>query len=329
MRLRVAVIGSGGAGRAHAVGYAKLSDVEMVGVADINHTRAQALSEEVHTAPFSSYQDMIKQTRPDAVSVCTPESQHAEPTIYALSHGCHVLCEKIMAHDLKSGEQMVATARNHQRMLAVNYNYRYIDSVIALKQLIESEALGELRMVSLNVHAYCHHHALDLIRFWFGEFDQVTAVLTENQAERHYGWNEADTMLYIPSVNECTAIRIGKLVVSLNACHRAFSYPLMEITCYGTNGRVKISDMMINAINGDLLIQHGGETTRIPGEPLGLDDMFYRSIEGWVDAVQGRRQISTSGLDGLRIMQIEAAISQSHAAGIPVNLGQELGNTLP
>ncbi len=318
--LRVGVIGCGGAGRNHAVGYSRVEGVQIVGLADVDRGRAETLGREMGAPAFSSFEAMITAARPDAVSVCTPEYHHVAPSLYALNQGCHVLCEKIMAPDLASGKQMVRRAADRGLKLGVNYNYRYIDSVLALQRLLAEESFGALRTVQFNVHAYCHHHALDLIRFLFGEFEQVTAVLTEDPAERHFAWNDADAMLYIPSINACTVIRIGQLVISLVASHRSFSYPLIECMVYGTAGRAKISDMRVSAMNGDLMIQHEDRIERTPMAPVSLDELFYRSIAGWVAALRGQTSLAATGDDGLRTMQIEAAISRSSSEGSAIQV---------
>ncbi len=313
MNMRKAVvIGCGGAGTNHAVGYSKLPGVQLVGAADIDLSKAQALTAKVGGKAYASFEELILTERPDLVSVCTREYDHDRPAIFALEHGCHVLSEKIMAHSLQAGTDMVESAKRSGKRLGVDYNYRFIDSIQILKQQLDSGAIGEVKTASFQVHAYCHHHALDLIRYLFGDPDELISTLTEADAERNYPWDLAHEMLYIPSYNETTVMRFGMMLLTLTACHRSFQYPLMEIEMTGTNGALQLRRMQADSVNGEVTIQREKRIDRIVPGPLTLDDTFYRSVAGWVDSLLGRQTASATGEDGLQAMLLEQAISRSH-----------------
>lgn len=313
-KLKVAIIGCGGAGKNHAVGYSRLEHVEIVAAADIYEEKAAALTEQFGGTAYSSYETMIECEKPDIVSICTREYSHDQPALYALSHGCQVFCEKIMAHELQLGEEMVKTAEKHNQLLGVNYNYRFIDSVNTLKEIIASGELGELRSAVFHTHVFCHHHTLDMLRYLFGEPEAVTATFTEDLVVRNPNlWNNPETMLYVPDLNACTILRFGRLLVTIMASHRPLEeFPLIDIQLYGSKGSAIVSNMMINQINGTMKIQADGNSREIIGVPLSLNDIFYRSVEAFVDAVRGNREISSTGQDGLKMMQLEHAISRSH-----------------
>ena len=68
----VAVIGSGYLGRFHAQKYANLPEAELVGVVDINPTRAEEVARETKTSPLSDYRDLYSQIKAASVVVPTP-----------------------------------------------------------------------------------------------------------------------------------------------------------------------------------------------------------------------------------------------------------------
>ncbi|MFC4596803.1 Gfo/Idh/MocA family protein [Cohnella hongkongensis] len=309
---KAVVIGCGGAGTNHAVGYSKLPDVQFVGAADIDLSKAQALTAKVGGVAYASFEELILTEKPDLVSVCTREYDHDLPAIFALENGCHVLSEKIMAHSLQAGTRMAEAAMRSGKQLGVDYNYRFIDSIQILKQQLDAGAIGDVKTASFQVHAYCHHHALDLIRFLFGDPDELISTLTEIDAERNYPWDRAHELLYIPSYNETTVIRFGRMLLTLTACHRSFRYPLMEIDIVGTHGILQVCRMNIASVNGEVTIQHEERIDRIVPEPLTLDDTFYRSVASWVDTLKGNPTVSATGEDGLQTMMLEQAISRSH-----------------
>jgi len=60
---KAAVVGCGGAGTQHAIGYSILEGVEVVGVCDIDEAKAHALAEKVGGRPFSDCQTMYDELK--------------------------------------------------------------------------------------------------------------------------------------------------------------------------------------------------------------------------------------------------------------------------
>src|SRR4051794_12758687 len=76
-RTRIALLGAGAMGRAHAAAYASLADVELIDVPARDGVRVRALFED---------RDV------DAIDICLPSAVHARFAIPALEHGKHVFC---------------------------------------------------------------------------------------------------------------------------------------------------------------------------------------------------------------------------------------------
>lgn len=332
---KAAVIGCGGAGSQHADGYAQLPDVEFVGAADIDPEKSAALTARVGGRAYASYEELILAEQPDLVSICTREYDHAQPALFALAHGCHVLCEKLMAHELPAGEAMVEAASKYGKRLGMNYNYRFIDSIRLLKGKLAAGAIGEIKTATFHVHAYCHHHALDLIRYLFGDAERVNATLTEIEAERNYAWAKADELLYIPSYNEATVLRIGRTLVTLIATHRSFDFPLLDIELMGERGRIQIRDMMFTDMNGELRIQANHVNERIRPDAVTLEDTFHRSVANFVGSLNGLDTPSATGHDGMQALLLEEAIARSNRERREVEpgsgpaLGSEQASAVP
>ena len=146
-KIRVGVIGSGGIAQyAHLPGYAALKDeVEIVACCDINEKVAREAAEKFEVKKiFTDYRDMLALKEIQAVSVCTPNFMHKEPTITALKAGKHVLCEKPLARNAKEGAEMCRVARETGMKLMVGQNNRFRSDVQVLKQQIDSGKFGEI-----------------------------------------------------------------------------------------------------------------------------------------------------------------------------------------
>src|SRR4051812_8515798 len=102
-KVRVAIVGLG-MGTAHAQGYLQVPECELVAVADTNPERLNRVimpnGKETYidrlgaSNCYADYKKMLKEVKPDLVSVALPNFLHAPVTIYALKSGAHVLCEK-------------------------------------------------------------------------------------------------------------------------------------------------------------------------------------------------------------------------------------------
>ena len=144
--LKVGIIGAGGIARmAHIPGYQALEDVEVAAVADVDEQAARRTAEEFDVPRvFTDYRDLLALDDIEAVSVCTPNFMHKEPTIAALRAGKHVLCEKPIARNAAEGRAMVAAARRYRRQLMVALQWRFRPEAQVLKRFVEAGDLGEV-----------------------------------------------------------------------------------------------------------------------------------------------------------------------------------------
>jgi len=101
-----------------------------------------------------------ERTRPDRldlITVATPNSSHFEITRAFLQAGFDVLCEKPMTTTVAEAEEIVQTARNHQRICAVNFGYSGYPLVRHARAMVARGDLGRVRLV---VAEFAHgHHA--------------------------------------------------------------------------------------------------------------------------------------------------------------------------
>ncbi len=144
--LRVGIIGAGGIARdQHIPGYQKVEGVEIAAVCDVREDAARHIAQK-HNIPnvYRDFRKMLRKEKLDAVSVCTPNAFHMDPTIAALRSGVHVLCEKPIALNARQGEAMCAEARKVKRILMVGLHMRFSPSAKMLKQFIQDGELGHI-----------------------------------------------------------------------------------------------------------------------------------------------------------------------------------------
>ncbi len=92
-----------------------------------------------------SYQALLDDESVEAIYIATPHSAHAKWTIRALEAGKQVLCEKPLGLSHAEVMAMLAAAQTADRFLMEAFMYRCHPQTQALKTLIESGAIGEVR----------------------------------------------------------------------------------------------------------------------------------------------------------------------------------------
>jgi predicted dehydrogenase len=127
--LRVAVVGVGHLGRQHARLYAELPDVQLVGVVDIQKSRADEIASACKAAPFTDYRDIFGLA--DAVSLAIPTVDHARVGVDLLEHGIDVLVEKPIASTIEQARTLIDAAARGKRILQVGHVERF-NPVVAL-----------------------------------------------------------------------------------------------------------------------------------------------------------------------------------------------------
>ena len=146
-KLRVACIGAGGIANAHLTEFAKMKDVEIVGLAD-PIMESMVKKAEQFKIPldncFTDYKAMLAKLKPDAVSVCSPNGAHEENAIAALKAGAHVLVEKPMAMNAKQAQKMIDIAKRAGRKLVIGFQYRYDGRSAFLREAVENGTFGNI-----------------------------------------------------------------------------------------------------------------------------------------------------------------------------------------
>ncbi len=143
--VRVGVIGVGFIGKVHLQSLAKVPEIQVVAIADVEPVRLAKMAEEFGIADtYADYHELLARKDIDAVTVATPNDMHAPVTIAALEAGKHVLCEKPLATSTTEALAMTQAAKKAKRALLVAFSHRRRGDVQWLKQAIDEGMFGDL-----------------------------------------------------------------------------------------------------------------------------------------------------------------------------------------
>lgn len=149
-KMRVGIIGCGWIAGSHVDAYLNQPDVEIVAGADLVPGKAKAFFEkyglkDVKT-DYASHKELLddESLKLDAVSVCTYNRQHAEPTIYALKRGINVLLEKPFTVTLDEAIEVVRAEKESGKLLSIGFQPRMDANMKQIKKIVESGELGKI-----------------------------------------------------------------------------------------------------------------------------------------------------------------------------------------
>ena len=145
--LRAGIVGTGFIGRVHARS-ARLAGAGIAGVVASSPERGAAAAEELRAArAFASAEELIASDDVDVVHICTPNHLHVPLTLAALAAGKHVVCEKPVALDAPSAEQIVAAATRAGTVATVPFVYRYYPTVREARARVRNRSTGSLHLL--------------------------------------------------------------------------------------------------------------------------------------------------------------------------------------
>lgn len=144
--LRAGVVGVGYLGRFHAQKYAAMPDITLVGVVDIDSSRATTVATECHTRAFTEYRDLFDQV--DCVSIVVPTQWHHAVAKAFLQHGVDVLVEKPLTATGAEGRELVELAAQQGRMLQVGHLERFNPALRSLTGILTAPRFIECHRVA-------------------------------------------------------------------------------------------------------------------------------------------------------------------------------------
>jgi UDP-N-acetylglucosamine 3-dehydrogenase len=184
-RYRAAIIGTGrprgqegstGAAisRYHVQGYLT-NGCEVAALADIVPANAEAFRDE-HGVPeaqiFTDYREMLREAKPDIVSVCTWPHLHADMVVACAEAGIRAVhCEKPMAPTFGEARRMHEAAVANGMQLTFNHQRRFEEPYVTCKRLIDEGAVGtlvQLQAAAPNLYDWGTHW-FDMLFFYNGD----------------------------------------------------------------------------------------------------------------------------------------------------------------
>ena len=322
-RIKVGVIGVGFMGRNHALAYKKIPEAELVGVADVDSERSRAVADEAGVQSYTDSHDLLVESGAQAVSICTNDQFHVEPSLAAFHAGSHVLLEKPIATTLEDADRILEAAEEAGRCFLVGHILRFEPRYLEAKNAVDSGEIGDV--ISVYARRLNHQGAQDVLKgrvsvlSFLGVHDfDVCQWLTGSRASRVY-CESADGLLRSRGYNvedqTFTTIRFDGGAVACveagwalpNTHPRQADFALEVI---GTKGVINL-ELMSSGIS-----LCGQDGLRYPR----LGDALEKQLEHFVHCIRGLESPAITGQEARHAMEISLAAQESAKNCLPVEL---------
>lgn len=168
--ITVAIVGLGNRGM-YAYGNRILDrsdEIKVVAAADVDAERLAFMAANHGISPencFNSADELIAQPKlADLLFICTQDKDHHKEAIAALEKGYHLILEKPISPSLKECKEIAETAKKYDRQVLVCHVLRYTPFYAKLKEIIDSNVIGDIITVNAEECVGYWHQAHSFVR---------------------------------------------------------------------------------------------------------------------------------------------------------------------
>ncbi|PWU44321.1 dehydrogenase [Micromonospora globispora] len=331
-KLRAGLIGLGAMGRNHGRVLSNLDGVELVGVVD----PAGDVTGTLRAPVVSELGELLAMGIDYAVIAC-PTALHESVGLELAANGVCALIEKPLAQSVEAATRLVEAFESAGLVAGVGHIERYNPALQNLRTRLEAGELGEVyqvvtrrqgpfphRIADVGVVMDLATHDIDLTAWVTGqEYSSVSARTVSRSGRLHEDMvavvgQLADGTMVNHLVNWLSPLKERSTVITGDRGCFVADTLTADLTFYA-NGAIDTEWEALRAFRGVA----EGDMVRyaIPKrEPLLVEHERFR------DAVEGKQSDIVTLRQGLRTVQVAAALLESASAGKTVGVGPSSGD---
>lgn len=319
------MIGAGHIGKRHAEMIIRHPEAELIAVCDRRSREECGIESDI---PFYTSPKEMLEAHPEinVVSVCTPNGLHAEHALLALEHSMNVVIEKPMALSKADCEKIIYSALNKSKQVFCVMQNRYSPPSEWIKSVIDEGVLGEIFMVQINCfwnrddNYYGKvkwkgdlvldggtlftqfSHFIDIMYWLFGDIHNIQARFTDFRHQHNTDFEDSGFVSF-DFVNG----GLGSIAFSTAVDRKNFE---SSMTIIAEKGTVKIGGQYMNEVeycdirDYNMPVLKESNPANDYGSYKGSAANHGYVIENVVDTLNGRKQITTNALEGLKVVDI-------------------------
>jgi D-apiose dehydrogenase len=338
--LKVVTVGAGYFSAFHHDAWARLPEVDLAAVCDLDPAKAQAFAERFGVPRhYTDVAAMLDREQPDLVDIATPPATHLALIRETMARRLPTICQKAFCRSLDEAREAVRVAEAAETLLVVHENFRFEPWHQELKRQLDAGRIGEVYQVSFRLRpgdgqgpsAYLDRqpyfqamerflvhetaiHLIDVFRYLLGEPEAVMARLARlNPAIK----GEDSGIILFEFEGNRRALFDGNRLVDHIADNRRLT--MGELWAEGSTGVIRLDGygrLFHRAFgsNEETPIAYDWEDRGFAGDSVLA---FQRHV---VDHLLGRGPIVNTASDYLRNLEIEEAVYRASAEARLVRL---------
>src|SRR5262245_51680736 len=143
----------------HLPALSRLPQARIVALADIDSECLNRVSDQFGIARrYSRIEEMLKDDDIEAIAVCVPVGLHVPLGLAVLEADKHLFVEKPVALDPSESLKLLKKGETSSKVAMVGFNLRWHRLVLQARTLLQSGALGELKMVNTTWMSATRNH---------------------------------------------------------------------------------------------------------------------------------------------------------------------------
>jgi predicted dehydrogenase len=165
---------------------------ELVAICDTNPGRIALAARTAEAAGVrapktyaaADFDRMIRETKPRAVIVTSPDATHDDYIVRSLDAGCEVITEKPLTTTAAKAQRILDACHRNGRHLRMLFNYRYSPPRTQVKDLLMNNEIGDI--LSVDFHWLLNTvHGADYFRRWHSQ-KAISGGLMVHKATHHF-----------------------------------------------------------------------------------------------------------------------------------------------
>ena len=344
--IRYGIVGLGNMGRAHrqSILDEKIKGLSLTAICDIPKSLPEKRDGE---AQFTDGDEMIQSGEIDAIHMCTPHPSHRKIGIKALEADLHVLMEKPLAVDKADCLALIQSYKDTgmKRVFAAMFNQRTDPHYTTLKDLIDTNQLGEIRRVHWSVTDWfrteyyyamggwratwkgegggvllnqCPHN-LDLFQWLFGMPQRVTGFLgfgryhqieVEDDATLFFQYDNGKNATFITSTGEAPGVNRLEVIADQGVV------TVEENNILWNKNEVASSEFSANSMSG--FSKPEMSTVNIPIE--GRGGQHIEIIQNFINSIREGEELISPAMEGINSVELANASLLSAWEGKTIEL---------
>jgi predicted dehydrogenase len=149
---RLGFLGVGWIGRHRMEAIANSGVAEVAALTDTSVEMIAAARNSAPQAQAAAGLDELLEMGLDGIVIATPSALHAEQAVQALESGAAVFCQKPLGRTAAEARRVVDAARAADRLLGVDFSYRFTEGMRAIRERVRAGELGTVFAVDLVFH---------------------------------------------------------------------------------------------------------------------------------------------------------------------------------